>query len=382
MLSLGRFCAGMLAAGATTLFGALDAAAMNKAELVEAMASSSGLSKADAGAIVDGFSDGVGDFLKKGDRLSLIGFGSFSVSKRAASGERCETEIEVDFEPDASLKKGENPLYEEGNQPGENPLYVGSIVGGGGNGGGGTTVLGGTEGRFTVGDEVVILAAKEGVIHRDIAARGVVSGVIGGDLDGDGWPDLLRTGEGDEIQGLQLRGIEKSDIRRGMVIARVVPIKGGGDCDDDDRDIRPDAALIDYIGKATRLPARIVERGYFTMLDVIRETIVADEAVTLGGFGSFAKETSVVLSSGFDTIDNAPEEKERGRSNKKRTGRNPQTGKEIKIAATGLSDQEERRLAVVAGAMLREPGPDGLPQVRTERKVKFKAGAELSGKVN
>ena len=57
---------------------------MNKAELVEAMASKSGLSKADSKKALDGFLDATTGALKKGDRVSLVGFGSFSVSKRAA----------------------------------------------------------------------------------------------------------------------------------------------------------------------------------------------------------------------------------------------------------------------------------------------------------
>ena len=57
---------------------------MNKAELIDAMASNAGLSKADAKRALDGFIDATGVALKKGDRISLVGFGSFSVSNRAA----------------------------------------------------------------------------------------------------------------------------------------------------------------------------------------------------------------------------------------------------------------------------------------------------------
>ncbi len=57
---------------------------MNKAELIEAIASSSKLSKADAKKALDGFIDSTTKALKKGDRVALVGFGSFSVSKRAA----------------------------------------------------------------------------------------------------------------------------------------------------------------------------------------------------------------------------------------------------------------------------------------------------------
>lgn len=57
---------------------------MNKAELIEAMASSAKLSKADAKKALDGFIASTTKALKKGDRVALVGFGSFSVTKRAA----------------------------------------------------------------------------------------------------------------------------------------------------------------------------------------------------------------------------------------------------------------------------------------------------------
>jgi DNA-binding protein HU-beta len=57
---------------------------MNKAELIEAIATSSKLSKADAGRALDALVEAVTKSLKKGDRVSLVGFGSFSVAKRAA----------------------------------------------------------------------------------------------------------------------------------------------------------------------------------------------------------------------------------------------------------------------------------------------------------
>jgi DNA-binding protein HU-beta len=57
---------------------------MNKAELIDAMASQAGLSKADAKRALDAFIDTTGGALKKGDRVALVGFGSFSVSKRSA----------------------------------------------------------------------------------------------------------------------------------------------------------------------------------------------------------------------------------------------------------------------------------------------------------
>ena len=57
---------------------------MNKAELIEAMAKAADCTKTQAGAALDGFTDAVTATLKKGDKVTLVGFGTFSVSKRAA----------------------------------------------------------------------------------------------------------------------------------------------------------------------------------------------------------------------------------------------------------------------------------------------------------
>ena len=57
---------------------------MNKAELVDKIAEDAGISKKEANAVLDSFTDTVGKTLKKGDKVTLVGFGTFSVSKRAA----------------------------------------------------------------------------------------------------------------------------------------------------------------------------------------------------------------------------------------------------------------------------------------------------------
>jgi len=58
---------------------------MNKTNLIDAMAEDAGISKADAKKALESFLGNVEGALKKGDRVSLVGFGSWSVSKRAAS---------------------------------------------------------------------------------------------------------------------------------------------------------------------------------------------------------------------------------------------------------------------------------------------------------
>jgi DNA-binding protein HU-beta len=57
---------------------------MNKSELIDAIAESADLSKAAAGRALDGAIEAIQKALKKGDMVSLTGFGSFYVGKRAA----------------------------------------------------------------------------------------------------------------------------------------------------------------------------------------------------------------------------------------------------------------------------------------------------------
>lgn len=57
---------------------------MTKQELVDYIADNAGLSKKDAAAALSSFVDGVKASLKKGQSTTLVGFGTFSVSKRNA----------------------------------------------------------------------------------------------------------------------------------------------------------------------------------------------------------------------------------------------------------------------------------------------------------
>ena len=56
---------------------------MNKAELVAAMAEKADLSKKDAEAALKAFTDVITEELKKGEKVQLVGFGTFEVSERA-----------------------------------------------------------------------------------------------------------------------------------------------------------------------------------------------------------------------------------------------------------------------------------------------------------
>lgn len=57
---------------------------MNKTELINKIADSAEINKKEAGDVLDAFMATITDTLKKDDKLTLIGFGTFSVSKRAA----------------------------------------------------------------------------------------------------------------------------------------------------------------------------------------------------------------------------------------------------------------------------------------------------------
>jgi DNA-binding protein HU-beta len=61
---------------------------MNKAELIDAVAADANLSKADAGRAVDAVVDAISSALGKGQQVSVVGFGTFSVKHRAARSGR------------------------------------------------------------------------------------------------------------------------------------------------------------------------------------------------------------------------------------------------------------------------------------------------------
>jgi len=61
---------------------------MNKSELVNAIATSTGLTKAAAGRTLDATTEAITNTLKKGEAVTLVGFGTFKVSQRAARNGR------------------------------------------------------------------------------------------------------------------------------------------------------------------------------------------------------------------------------------------------------------------------------------------------------
>jgi len=82
---------------------------MNKGELIEAVAKDAGISKALAGKVLDSAIDAITRSLSSGDRVALVGFGTFSVSARKArSGRNPQTgkEIRIPATKVAKFKAG------------------------------------------------------------------------------------------------------------------------------------------------------------------------------------------------------------------------------------------------------------------------------------
>ena len=84
---------------------------MNKAELVAALAAKTGETKKAAEASVDAFVSVVKETLAKGDKIQLVGFGSFEVRKRAArKGRNPQTKEEI------KIPASKAPVFKAGKQ--------------------------------------------------------------------------------------------------------------------------------------------------------------------------------------------------------------------------------------------------------------------------
>ncbi|WP_196893671.1 HU family DNA-binding protein [Aureivirga marina] len=90
---------------------------MNKSDLIDAMAADAGISKTAAKAALESLTNNVIEALKKGDKVALVGWGTWSVSKREArTGRNPQTgkpiniaaKNVVKFSPGASLKDSVN----------------------------------------------------------------------------------------------------------------------------------------------------------------------------------------------------------------------------------------------------------------------------------
>jgi DNA-binding protein HU-beta len=90
---------------------------MNKADLIDKIAGAADISKAQAGTAIDTMIEGITASLKKGERVTLVGFGTFAISqRRARNGRNPQTGATIKiaarkvakFTPGIELKKAVN----------------------------------------------------------------------------------------------------------------------------------------------------------------------------------------------------------------------------------------------------------------------------------
>lgn len=468
---------------------AMPAQAMNKAELVEAMASEAGLSKADAKKALDGFINATSSALKKGDRVSLTNFGAFAVIDRLADPSAETSSGEVDFVAGRAFNDSDYaPAYSfklevEGAEDG-----IIDYLDPDDDGDGIPTVWvsGGGFGAVKKGDDVALMAGDEllqeakvmgAVVHRSqahghggsggriavyTAASGDdhtlwcwgdnSSGRQGGNANngngnsgnaapgrgnggGAGGSILVCAADGD-VQGVLLSGVRAGQLRPGMT---VVKRDDNGSNEDNGRPgsdayerasgeigggIVRDWDLIQRIMDETRLGERSVIAAYNALLNIIVDEVNAGRFVDLAGFGRFGTEAvatvqvidpcagdpeaclqgiddpallreilandyvehevSVAISEG--DLDEAVEAAGKISKRSARTGRNPQTGKEIKIPAGagggGSVDEATPGISKRSARTGRNPQTGKEIKIAAKNKVKFKAGADLSKSVN
>ena len=98
---------------------------MNKAELVAAVAEKAEISKKDAEAAVKAFTDVIAEELKKGEKVQLVGFGTFEVSERAARvGRNPQTKQEI------KIPASKAPKFKAGKALKDSLNYFRAYVGG------------------------------------------------------------------------------------------------------------------------------------------------------------------------------------------------------------------------------------------------------------
>jgi len=82
---------------------------MNKTELINAIAEKSGLSKVDSKKALDSFIEAITDEMKKGGKVALVGFGTYSVTEKAARkgiNPRTKAEINIPAKKVVKFKAG------------------------------------------------------------------------------------------------------------------------------------------------------------------------------------------------------------------------------------------------------------------------------------
>lgn len=364
---------------AALLFSPSSAHALGKAELIDAVARGGKLTKADAGLFLDAFTGALGARLKKGDRISLVGFGTFSVTKRAASANGCASDVEISFSPSASFAAKK----EEGGR--HTPFHnkIARIIP---QSNGTIQVLGPNDGVLVQKGDPVEILRRDGT-----PVGGITGGVIAGIVVGRNASstEVVGSGSGDTVRGVVLAGVPRTALEiGGSIVTLPQPVFDDpiGKCDEGGYDgtIATDEDVLKLLGGA--LPGGQVLSAYNALLDTIVDTVNAGDFVDAGGLGLFVEEELISATVADDPCAGLPENC-------------PPTGSESTSAAyfeigvsvqSGAVTEAERRgleatlesIAQRAARTGRNPQTGKEIEVKAAKKVKFKAGAELSGKVN
>ena len=333
MFSKGMVC--LLTMGALALSWAMPAHAMNKAELVEAMASHAGLSKADSKKALDGFINATSSALRSGDRVSLQNFGSFGVRVSVADASGKSSIADVDFVAGRAFNASDDAQANNFSMTVSGPGDFRDLDSDGDgipdaveDGDGVLFVRGDGEGRIAKGDRVMLERGHPGnaPAHSNAGGRGRGRDA---DDDDDGIPTaevlavVVILGGGvtavddwqGPVAGLVLRGIDKKDIRRGMVIAKPQGQSEPGVSNplyEDDRrggsnplyqgiaghpggGIQDDYDILEVMVKESGIGVRNATAAYNALLNIIVDEVNAGRFVDLAGFGRFGEETTAVV---------------------------------------------------------------------------------------
>lgn len=88
---------------------------MNKTELIDKIADDAGITKAAAGRAIESLIDGIGRTLRRGERTTLVGFGTFSVSHRKGrTGRNPQTGATIQIKPKKVVRFKAGKELEEG----------------------------------------------------------------------------------------------------------------------------------------------------------------------------------------------------------------------------------------------------------------------------
>lgn len=336
----------LLATFLTTSFSAFS---MNKAELIDAIAKSSGLRKADAKRALDSYIVTTTYYAKQGESVSLVGLGTFSSSEES-----------IKFDADQPLVAGvyhqyfknfwsvilqhnsesiaKSPIYEKDPKGGENPLYEDKshfsstaffadafyeIF----------TKLSPTDILSAQGDEKVKIAEELNRELQDtveVYARGHEAAHViqqtAGKIMQDSVEALLKRAIAQEKFYLDPRSENLGLTRKQL---SMMTLLFNSRIDLSNGHVTVLKAKADRDGHVTVLKARD-HRGHVTVLkskgDMDGHVTVLKAMATVGGVVTEAmKKDGVVVIDGLGTLST--------HKSAARTGRNPQTGKEIKIAA-------------------------------------------------